>query len=150
MRYVCRLATISVVASVCLFLGSTTEANKGNKPPECASTSGVASYYAGNFIGRKTASGQIFTSKGMTAAHKTLPFGTRLKLTNKKNGKSVSVVVNDRGPYIKGRILDLSEAAARRLDFVDQGIADIQIESCAQKSPVPAVAILRTIASWTK
>ncbi len=133
-----------------MFLGSTTEASKGNRPPECASTSGVASYYAGNFIGRKTASGQIFTSKGMTAAHKSLPFGTRLKLTNKKNGKSVTVVVNDRGPYVKGRMLDLSEAAARRLGFVEQGVADIKIESCAQKSPVPAVAVLRTLASWTQ
>lgn len=133
MRYVSRLAAMLIVALVCMFLGSTTEASKGNRPPECAATTGVASYYAGNFIGRKTASGQIFTGKDMTAAHKTLPFGTRLKLTNEKNGKSVNVVVNDRGPFIKGRILDLSEAAARRLGFIDQGVADLKIESCARR-----------------
>jgi len=124
---------MGILATVCFTLGSTTEAAKGNKPPACASTSGVASYYAGNFIGRKTASGQIFTSQAMTAAHKSLPFGTRLRLTNKKNGKTVNVVINDRGPYIHGRILDLSEAAARRLGFVEQGIADLTIESCARR-----------------
>lgn len=133
MRYVSRVALTGILATACFTLGSATEAAKGKQPPECASTSGVASYYAGNFIGRKTASGQIFTAQGMTAAHKSLPFGTRLKLTNKKNGKSVNVVINDRGPYVKGRMLDLSEAAARRLGFLEQGIADLQIESCARR-----------------
>lgn len=133
MRYVSRVVLMLASATFCLFIGSTTEAAKAARPPQCASTTGLASYYAGNFIGRKTASGQIFTSQGMTAAHKSLPFGTRLRLTNLKNGKTVNVVINDRGPYIKGRILDLSEAAARRLGFVEQGVAELHIESCATR-----------------
>lgn len=71
----------------------------------------VVSYYADKFHGRKTASGQIFDNKKFTAAHKKFPFGTRLKVTNEANGKSVEVVVNDRGPFTKGRELDLSKAA---------------------------------------
>lgn len=71
----------------------------------------VVSYYADKFHGRKTASGQIFDNKKFTAAHKKIPFGTRLKVTNEANGKSVEVVVNDRGPFTKGRELDLSKAA---------------------------------------
>lgn len=74
-------------------------------------TSAVVSYYADKFHGRKTASGQVFDNKKRTAAHRTLPFGTRLKVTNEANGKSVEVVVNDRGPFAKGRELDLSKAA---------------------------------------
>lgn len=71
----------------------------------------VVSYYADKFHGRKTASGQIFDNKKFTAAHKKFPFGTRLKVTNEANGKSVEVIVNDRGPFTKGRELDLSKAA---------------------------------------
>jgi rare lipoprotein A len=100
------------------------------KTPQCGSAEGVASYYAGNFIGRKTANGEIFTSMELTAAHKTLPFGTKLKVTNRRNGKVVHVRVNDRGPYIRGRMLDLSLAAARDLAFEHQGLTDIVIESC--------------------
>lgn len=74
-------------------------------------TNAIVSYYADKFHGRKTASGQIFDNKKFTAAHKKLPFGTRLKVTNEANGKSVEVVVNDRGPFTKGRELDLSKAA---------------------------------------
>ena len=74
-------------------------------------TNVVTSYYADKFHGRRTASGKIFDNKKFTAAHKTLPFGTRLKVTNEANGKSVEVVVIDRGPFTKGRELDLSKAA---------------------------------------
>jgi len=74
-------------------------------------TDAVTSYYADKFHGRRTASGKIFDNKKFTAAHKTLPFGTRLKVTNQANGKSVEVIVIDRGPFTKGRELDLSKAA---------------------------------------
>lgn len=131
MRYVIRCALAFVVTTGVLFLGATTEAR--NKPPACASTTGVASFYAGQFIGRKTASGDIFTAREMTAAHRTLPFGTKLKLTNPKTGKTVQVVINDRGPYVKGRILDLSLAAAEKLGFVKDGLAKVKIESCASR-----------------
>jgi len=74
-------------------------------------TDAVTSYYADKFHGRRTASGKIFDNQKFTAAHKTLPFGTRLKVTNQANGKSVEVIVIDRGPFTKGRELDLSKAA---------------------------------------
>lgn len=82
---------------------------------------GMISYYGGKFHGRKTASGARFDKNAMTAAHRTLPFGTRLKVTNLANGKSVVVTVNDRGPFSHGRILDLSEAAARKIGMMDKG-----------------------------
>ena len=79
---------------------------------------GKASYYGPGFHGRRCANGEIFDMYKLTCAHKTLPFGTRLKVTNQKNGKSTIVTVTDRGPYAKGRIIDLSKAAAMELDMV--------------------------------
>lgn len=85
------------------------------------------SYYNNKFNGRKTASGQIYNSKKYTCAHKTYPFGTLLKVKNLKNGKEVIVTVNDRGPHIKGIILDLSYTAAKDLGIIKQGIAKVEI-----------------------
>lgn len=76
---------------------------------------GVASWYGGKFIGRKTASGQLFSSKKFTCAHKTLPLGTTLRVKSLENDKEIIVVVNDRGPYVRGRIIDLSPIAAHAL-----------------------------------
>lgn len=84
---------------------------------------GIASYYGGKFHGRKTASGETFDQNDMTCAHKTLPFGTKLEVTNPSNGKSVNVTVNDRGPYKKNRVLDLSKAAASKLGIT--GLAKV-------------------------
>ena len=78
--------------------------------------------------GAVTASGQKFNPHGLTAAHKTLPFGTKVRVTNPKNGQSVIVVINDRGPFIKGRGIDLSLGAARKIDMVSSGIAVVEIE----------------------
>lgn len=89
---------------------------------------GLASWYGPGFKGRKTASGKRFNPKLMTAAHRTLPFGTRLKVTNLANEKTVEVVVNDRGPFIKGRIIDLSQGAAKKLGFAGAGVVKVQIE----------------------
>lgn len=89
---------------------------------------GKASFYADKFHGRQTASGERFDMYDLTAAHKTLPFGTYLKVTNLKNNKSVIVKVNDRGPYAKGRILDLSKAAAKKIDMIADGVANVKIE----------------------
>ena len=91
--------------------------------------SGVtASYYADKFHGRKTSSGEVFNMYGYTAAHKTLPFGTMLRVTNLANGKYVTVKVNDRGPFVKGRELDVSKAAAVKLDMIKTGTAKVKIE----------------------
>jgi rare lipoprotein A len=90
--------------------------------------SGQGSYYADKFNGRATASGAPYRPGQLTAAHNTLPFGTKLKVTNTRNGHSVKVVVNDRGPHAKGRIVDVSKRAARKLDIVDAGVAPMKIK----------------------
>jgi rare lipoprotein A len=89
---------------------------------------GLASFYAAKFHGRRTASGEKFSSKLLTAAHLTLPFGTQIKVTNPKNSKSVIVRVNDRGPYVQGRLLDLSRAAADLIGITRLGVARIELE----------------------
>jgi rare lipoprotein A len=85
--------------------------------------SGIASIYA--YSGQKTASGEIARPAGLTAAHRTLPFGTRVRVTNKRNGRSVTVRINDRGPFVRGRIIDLTPAAARSLGF--SGLAPVTV-----------------------
>jgi rare lipoprotein A len=90
--------------------------------------SGKASFYADKFEGAPTASGEKYKHSRLTAAHKSLPFGTRIKVTNVANKKSVEVVVNDRGPWVDNRIIDLSKSAAEKLGFLNQGLADVEIE----------------------
>lgn len=90
--------------------------------------SGNASYYADKFDGRKTASGTIYRSGQRTAAHNTLPFGTVVKVTNPRNHRSVKVTVTDRGPHAKGRIIDLSKKAARKIGIIDAGVAPVQLK----------------------
>lgn len=89
---------------------------------------GTASWYGGIFIGRKTANGEIFTSQSLTAANKTLPFNTRVLVTNLNNSKSVIVRINDRGPYVGDRIIDLSYAAAKAIDMIGTGTAPVRLE----------------------
>jgi rare lipoprotein A len=89
---------------------------------------GKASYYADKFEGRLTASGVKYKHSKMTAAHRLLPFGTKVKVTNLSNNKSVEVEINDRGPFVAGRIIDLSKSAAEKLDFIHAGIAEVSIE----------------------
>lgn len=89
---------------------------------------GKASFYADKFEGSPTASGEKYKHNKLTAAHKTLPFGTRVKVTNLSNNQSVEVVVNDRGPYVENRVIDLSKSAAEKLGFVNQGIAEVKVE----------------------
>jgi len=88
----------------------------------------VVSYYAGDFHGKKTSNGEAFNMNAMTCASKNLPFDTILKVTNLANGKSVQVRVNDRGPFVPGRTLDLSKAAAIQLDMIKSGTAHVKIE----------------------
>ena len=89
--------------------------------------SGKASYYADKFKGRPTASGAIFRQSKRTAAHKTLPFGTKVKVVNLTNGRSVKVKINDRGPFVAGRIIDLTKKAARKIGMVNAGVANVEI-----------------------
>jgi len=89
---------------------------------------GQASWYGPGFHGKKTASGEIFDQSRLTAAHKTLPLGTKAKVTNLENGNTVEVEINDRGPYIGERVIDVSRAAAKALGFIDSGITLVRIE----------------------
>lgn len=90
--------------------------------------SAVASYYADKYHGRKTSNGEIFNMYDLTAAHKTLPFNTKVKVTNLSNGKSVVVRINDRGPFVKGREIDLSKAAAVKIGMIKSGTAKVSLE----------------------
>jgi rare lipoprotein A len=93
-----------------------------------ADSEGLASYYAEPYHGRPTASGEIFDSyKAMTAAHRTLPFNTMVRVTNKANGETVDVRINDRGPFVDGRVIDLSMAAARKIDMVRAGVVPVKL-----------------------
>lgn len=89
---------------------------------------GSASWYGGRFHGRKTASGERFNMNTLTAAHRTLPFGTKVRVTNRRNGRSVVVRINDRGPYAGGRIIDLSRAAAGAVGMIGSGVAPVTLQ----------------------
>ena len=101
------------------------------QPTGAALEQGVASYYGAALQGNRTASGERFDPRAFTAAHRTLAFGTCLRVKNLENGRSVDVRVNDRGPFVAGRIVDLSEAAARALDFIQRGIARVKLFLCS-------------------
>ncbi|WP_370317674.1 septal ring lytic transglycosylase RlpA family protein [Pseudoalteromonas sp.] len=89
---------------------------------------GKASYYADKYHGRTTASGEVFNQQALSAAHQTLGFGSRVKVTNIANNKSVIVTINDRGPFIRGRIIDLSKKAFSQIASVKQGVIDVTVE----------------------
>ena len=89
---------------------------------------GIASYYHDSLHGNKTASGAIYNKRILSAAHKSLPLGTKVRVTKLNNGKSIVVVINDRGPFVKGRIIDLSRRAARDLGIVKSGLAKVEVE----------------------
>ncbi len=106
-----------------------------------AQESGIASFYDNYFNGKKMAGGGLFDNTKMTCAHKTLPFGTILKVTNLANDKTVTVKVTDRGPYIKGRVLDLTLAAARALGYVNRGTAQVMYEIIQDNKSEPVDSI---------
>lgn len=96
---------------------------------EClAYEEGIAAYYSDVFQGKKTASGALYDKNKLTGAHKKLPFGTKVKVTNLQNNKSVVVTINDRGPYSKDRIIDLSRAAAEKIALIKVGISKVKME----------------------
>lgn len=114
------------IAVLCLIV----TACKTSAPPSSSLQlieTGIASWYGPNFNGKPTANGETYNMKGLTAAHRTLPFNTMVKVENHDNGKSVTVRVNDRGPYAKNRIIDLSKAAAEKLDMIGPGTANVRL-----------------------
>ncbi|MEO6681940.1 MAG: septal ring lytic transglycosylase RlpA family protein [Ginsengibacter sp.] len=113
--------SILIILSLILLLGTSSCAYK-------ITETGKASYYADKFNGRRTANGEIFRQRKMTAASKTLPFGTIVRVKNLSNGKTVKVRINDRGPFVEGRIIDLSKKAARKIDMIRAGVQPVQIK----------------------
>jgi len=112
-----------------LFLHGCASVTKHEPQPDSVGykQTGMASYYARNFHHKMTANGERFDNHAMTAAHKTLPFGSKVKVTNLNNGKSVTVRINDRGPFVKGRIIDLSRAAFSQIANLDRGVVKVEI-----------------------
>jgi rare lipoprotein A len=94
---------------------------------------GAASWYGPRFHGRRTASGERFDQNELTAAHRSLPLGARVTVTNLENGRSVDVAINDRGPYVRGRVIDLSKAAARELGMVRDGVVLVRVEATPEQ-----------------
>jgi rare lipoprotein A len=105
-------------------------------------TEGLASWYGGKFQGRLTASGEVFDTNELTAAHKTLPFGTVVEVTHLASGRTVRVRINDRGPFVASRIIDLSRAAAESLGMTGEGVAEVRLQIVSQpEAPVRTIQI---------
>ena len=102
---------------------------------------GIASWYGPAFHGRPTASGEIYDQTAMTAAHPRLPFGSQVRVTNRLNKRTVRLVVNDRGPNVPGRIIDVSYRAAQKLGMIEQGTTEVEIETLGDITPLSAVAL---------
>ena len=110
-------------AAAVIFMALTISAHSSESFPQY----GNASWYGNSFHGNKTASGQIFNQYELTGANRTLPFGSVVRVTNLRNGKYVDVTINDRGPFIKGRIIDISREAARRIGLINHGVARVRL-----------------------
>jgi len=129
---VARLASAFAVVATAAVLLMPTHATSTRRPAfegaPAWTQSGRVSWYGPGFHGRRTASGEIFDTNALTMAHRTLPLGSRVRVTNLANGRSIVLRVNERGPYVRGRIGDLSHAAATRLGFVEGGVVRARIE----------------------
>jgi len=132
-RPLARVVVLSLVAlGAC---GRPPEPPSAAAAPPAPAQTGVASYYAKSLAGKPTASGEPHEPNSLTAASRSLPLGTTAKVTNTENGRSVTVEVNDRGPYVKNRILDVSRKAAERLGFKHDGVAKVAVQPVAGPPP---------------
>jgi rare lipoprotein A len=124
-----RTATLSRAALIASLIGlSGSLAHADEKMEVLQTITGSASWYGGKFHGRTTANGERYNMHEMTAAHKTLPFGTKVRVINERNGKAVVVRINDRGPFVGKRVIDLSRGAAQAVGMIDQGVARVKLE----------------------
>ncbi|HSC85101.1 MAG TPA: septal ring lytic transglycosylase RlpA family protein [Pseudomonas sp.] len=119
--------SLLLLASLALLL--TGCASQGVVDPHGYRAEGQASWYGAKHHGRKTASGERFDQNALTAAHRELPFGTRVRVTNLNNDKQVIVRINDRGPHTRGRLIDLSKQAAEQIDMLRAGVAPVRVET---------------------
>lgn len=125
-RCLCLLAGVVLLSAT----GCGSRGTQGPAPDDLVDRpafAGIASYYSDALDGNTTASGQPYDRNALTAAHRTLPFGTQVRVTNLENGASVVLRVNDRGPFVEGRVIDVSRRAAEALDFVRQGLVRVEV-----------------------
>ncbi len=123
------LAALAAMAGLCLANCDVVPEAAAAQPPRRHAQEGKASYYGPQFNGRRMANGERFDPRSNTAAHRTLPFGTKARVTNLENGRSAVVTVKDRGPYVRGRIIDVSPHVAERLGMKEDGVAPVQVQS---------------------
>lgn len=121
-RFASGLQTCALLGALAVLGGCSTFGGGGG------SETGKASYYGQAHHGKRTASGERFDQNALTAAHRTLPFGTRVRVTNLNNERSVVLRINDRGPFVRGRVIDVSRAAAERLDMLRAGVVPVRVE----------------------
>jgi rare lipoprotein A len=131
---------VVIVLALCLICGCALHRRGSIHPRVKGVEVGWASWYGKDFHGRRTASGAVYDMYQLTAAHQTLPLGTTAMVTHLDNGKSVMVTINDRGPFVKGRIIDLSYAAAQALGMVEEGVARVRVEVVDKKATSPLLA----------
>lgn len=122
-----RWIVLSIVLSMAMMLGGCASRDARQSATGETAEEGIASYYADRYQGRQTASGERFDQQAMTAAHPSLPFGTQVRVTHLDNGRETVVRINDRGPFVRGRIIDLSRRAAEELDMLRSGTAPVRI-----------------------
>lgn len=136
------LACAAVLAAALIALPGCGRKKRAPRPPAAPSPgwteTGIASWYGNPYHGRKTSNGEVFDMNQMTAAHRTLPFGAMVKVTNLDNRKTVTVRINDRGPFAEGRIIDLSRAAAKEIGLLGPGLARVRIELTGYTNPEAA------------
>lgn len=141
----CLLLSLTALLSGCATGPSVRYTDSMFESQPAAVEYGIASWYHANWlgIGEQTASGERFKQYEMTAAHKRLPFGTFVRVTNLKNGRTTIARITDRGPYISGRIIDLSKTGARDIGIIDEGIADVRLEVLIPRRVETAVPLRR-------
>lgn len=137
-----RWGAVAVVGLAGVLAGCSFFSKKPAPQPEPGTPqSGIASWYGPGFHGRRTANGEIYDQYQLTAAHQTLPLGTRVRVTNLTNGRAVLVRINDRGPFVDDRIIDLSYAAARQVDMIGPGTAPVRVELLAPGEAAPLAVV---------
>ncbi|MFO0707663.1 MAG: septal ring lytic transglycosylase RlpA family protein [Nitrospira sp.] len=137
-----------VLGAACLLLGACSWVPKGETGLDVGiKDRGIASWYGEQFHGKQAANGELFDMRALTAAHRTLPLGSIVRVVNLTNGKHVRVRINDRGPYVNGRILDLSQAAADRLGMMQHGLSVIQLEVIGDHRPDFMLAAEETVSN---
>ncbi|MFP4581314.1 MAG: septal ring lytic transglycosylase RlpA family protein [Candidatus Sumerlaeia bacterium] len=130
MKHAGRLLLVALLLICALACGGVKRSSAGaaDSPRSDYDQVGMASYYAEKYHGKKTASGELHNKNDMVGAHRSLDFGTEVKVTNLQNGKTVTVRINDRGPFVDGRVIDLSRAAAEKLDMIGAGLVRVGLE----------------------